>query len=202
MMDIKKQFRRTIYTTTREILFLLLHARITHCLVVFTVAIYIFVPYADLLTLEPIETLGGQWWGLVTALFIHIAPWHITANMLGLLIFGPPVERVFGAVQFLGFYLVSGVFAAFVTSIRGHGGAGASGALAGVIGALLIFTCVWRKQSDAGRGLFVMALVGSILFLFSGTIMKAAFGIYILDDAHISGFVFGLAVALILRHRL
>ena len=118
--------------------------------------------------------------------------------MLGLLIFGPLVERVLGAVRFLGFYLVSGILAIFVSSIRGNGGAGASGALAGVIGAMLIFTWVWRKQSNTGRGFFVMALVGSILFLFSGTIMRVAFAIYVLDDAHIAGFIFGLVLALIL----
>jgi len=203
-MDTHKQFCRTIYATAREMAFLLLYARMTYYLIVLTVAIYIiglFIPYEELLMLKPIETLRGQWWGLVTANFIHFAPWHITANMLGLLVFGPPVERVFGAKRFLGFYLVSGIFTMLFGSIRGHSGAGGSGALAGVIGAFVIFTCVWRKESDAGRGLFVLALAGSILFLFSGTIMRIAFGKHVFDDVHIVGFVFGLAVALIIWRR-
>ena len=203
MMDVKGQFCRTIYTTVKEMLLLLLHARTTHLLIGVTVAIYIiglFVPL-DVLSLEPIDTLEGQWWGIVTANFIHMALWHITANMLKLLIFGPPVERVFGAIRFLGFYLISGILALFVMSIRGHGGAGASGALAGVIGALVIFSWMWSNKSDAGRGLFTLTIAGSILFLLSGTIMKAAFGIRIADDAHITGFIFGLLVALILWYK-
>jgi membrane associated rhomboid family serine protease len=201
MMDITKQIRQTIYITIREMLFLLLHAHMTHLLIGVTIALYIIdliVPFSRVLILRPIETLGGQWWGLITANFIHYPQWHISGNMLCLLIFGPPVERVFGAIRFLGFYLISGILALFVMSIRGHGGAGASGALAGVIGALVIFSWIWRKKSDAGRGLFTLTIAGSILFLFSGTIMKAAFGIRVANDAHITGFVFGLIVALIL----
>ena len=203
-MNIKKQLWQTTYTTVREMLFLLLHARMTYYLIGVTVAVYViglFVPFNSVLLLRPIETLGGQWWGIITANFVHNALWHITGNMLGLLIFGPLVERVFGAIRFLGFYLISGILALFVVSIRGHGAAGASGALAGVIGALVIFAWVWRKKSDAGRGLFFLALAGSILFLWSGTIMRFAFGINIADDAHITGFVFGLLVALMLWYK-
>ncbi|MHC4265230.1 MAG: rhomboid family intramembrane serine protease [Planctomycetota bacterium] len=185
----------------REMLFLLLHAHMTHLLIVVTICLYIiglFVPLNSVLLLRPIDTLSEQWWGIITANFIHNALWHITGNMLGLLVFGPPVERVFGAIRFFCFYLISGILAMLVISIRGCGAAGASGALAGVIGTLVIFSSVWRKKSDAGRGLFTLTIAGSILFLFSGTILESTFGINIADDAHITGFVFGLLVALIL----
>ncbi len=196
-MDIIRQSRQTILNTTKEMLFLLLHPRMTHCLVGINVAIYIMQLFLAIERFLSFDTSQGQWWGIITASFLHEALWHITANMLGLMIYGPLVERVLRRSRFLSFYLICNLVAMFVVSFRG-GGYGASGALAGVIGASLVFAWIWRKQSDASLGFFVLALVGSILFLFSGTIMKCAFGIGVADDAHVAGYVFGLVVAIVL----
>ena len=83
-------------------------------------------------------TLGSDWWRLVTATFVHVGLLHLALNMWCLLTLGPIAERVFGRGLFFLLYLVSGV-AGSATSLLVHPlivGAGASGAIFGVAGAL------------------------------------------------------------------
>ncbi len=63
--------------------------------------------------LIPAEAASGRWWTLVTYMFLHSTGslYHIIFNMLGLMWFGPPVEREIGSHEFVSLYLVSGVAA-------------------------------------------------------------------------------------------
>ena len=91
----------------------------------------------------------GQWWRLLSAMFLHGSFVHILFNMIGLAAFGPIVERLYGARQYLLIYLVCGLvgnatslhFAALhAVSI------GASGAIYGVAGAY-VATLFWHRRS-------------------------------------------------------
>src|SRR5438093_1498249 len=84
-------------------------------------------------------TLGNDWWRLVTATFVHFGLLHLALNMWCLVTLGPIAERVFGRGSFLLLYLLSGI-AGSTTSLLVHPlivGAGASGAIFGVAGAVV-----------------------------------------------------------------
>jgi rhomboid protease GluP len=84
-------------------------------------------------------TTDGEWWRLVTSLFIHFGIVHLAANMIALAYFCPLVERLYGSVNYLFLYLLAGVGGS-LASIAWHpavNSAGASGAIFGMLGALL-----------------------------------------------------------------
>jgi membrane associated rhomboid family serine protease len=94
----------------------------------------------------------GEYWRLVTAMFLHIGIPHLLLNSLGLYIFGNLIEQVLGTVRFLAIYLVSG-FVASVTSFAFGSpvalAAGASGAIFGLLGAWLAYNLRRRSLSLA-----------------------------------------------------
>jgi membrane associated rhomboid family serine protease len=85
----------------------------------------------------------GSYWSLLTHQFLHGGWLHIVANMWTLWIFGDNVEDRMGPLRFIIFYLVCGVLAALtqvlVTPDATIPSVGASGAIAGVLGAYLLF---------------------------------------------------------------
>ena len=79
---------------------------------------------------------------LFTSMFVHGGLFHVAGNMLYLWIFGNNVEDAMGASRFVGFYLLSGLAAAFAQVLVNPTSAipmvGASGAVSGVLGAYLL----------------------------------------------------------------
>lgn len=78
----------------------------------------------------------------ITSMFLHGGLWHLLGNMLSLFVFGPNMEDRFGHVRFLAVYMACGL-AAGVTQIAFSAGSGipivgASGAIAGVMGAFFL----------------------------------------------------------------
>ncbi len=89
------------------------------------------------------ETFGplvaaGQWWRLVTAMFLHAGLFHIGMNMWCLFDLGPAVESLFSTPKFVVFYLATGI-GGFLLSCRFTPvpSVGASGAILGLIGVLI-----------------------------------------------------------------
>jgi membrane associated rhomboid family serine protease len=85
------------------------------------------------------RTTNGEWWRLVTSLFVHTGFLHLVANMLGLLQAGLLLERLVGRVAVAAVYLSAGVFAALVrlSASPVDVSVGASGAIFGIYGLLL-----------------------------------------------------------------
>ena len=121
---------------------------VTIVLLAFSVAGFLFglllssVDFHGLLARFGIVPADFAWPSLVTSLFIHAGWLHITANVVGLWLFGGNVEDVFGRSRFLAFYVLCGATAA-VAHLAAHPWSaaplvGASGALAGVMGAYLV----------------------------------------------------------------
>ncbi|TFW35542.1 rhomboid family intramembrane serine protease [Massilia horti] len=93
------------------------------------------------------QTLHGQWWRLVTSMFLHGSVLHIAFNMFALLQVGRLVERMFGSLRFFGLYMLSGVSGSLASVMwNPHvNSVGASGAIFGIIGGLLAF--IGRENS-------------------------------------------------------
>lgn len=88
---------------------------------------------------SPQIILMGQWWRLVTAIFLHAGLIHIGFNLWCLFDVGPMVESLFSAQKYVVLYLVTGVFGYVVSLFWAPGGVsiGASGAIMGLIGILI-----------------------------------------------------------------
>ncbi|MEM6891007.1 MAG: rhomboid family intramembrane serine protease [Pseudomonadota bacterium] len=118
--------------------------------------ILIFISYVGVM--QDARALNGIWWSyamipgrvmngdaeytLVTSMFLHGGVMHLVGNMLFLYIFGDNVEDTLGHWRFLGFYLAAGILAALSQLVTEPYSqvpmVGASGAIAGVMGAYLL----------------------------------------------------------------
>jgi rhomboid protease GluP len=91
------------------------------------------------------RTSNGEWWRLITALFLHSSALHLVVNLSALVTAAFVLERMVGPVGFAAIYVVSGMFSGlFNVSVSPMAvGAGATGAIAGVYG-LMLAACLWR----------------------------------------------------------
>ncbi len=156
---------------------------------------------------------GGNAVTLFTAMFMHGGWLHLFGNMLFLWIFGDNVEDRFGHGKFLIFYLLAGLAATFaqywVSPGSGIPNVGASGAIAGVLGAYILLFPQSRVNVLLGRQIvampaFLVLGMWIALQLVSGvgTIAatdESAGGIAYM--AHIGGFVSGLLMTFLFRGR-
>lgn len=146
---------------------------------------------------------------LLTAMFVHGGLLHLGGNMLFLWIFGDNVEDRFGHFRFLFFYLAAGVAASMVHILIEPGSivpmVGASGAIAGVLGAYFMLFPRAQVQTLVILPLFIsMARLPAVLFLgfwFLFQVLSSGLsaGAGIAWFAHIGGFVAGVAVALMYK---
>ncbi len=89
----------------------------------------------------PMYVAGGEWWRVVSSGFLHLSILHIVLNMLALYFIGLGLERVLGRWRYLAVYLLSllgGSAAIMLFAPVTGGAAGASGAIFGLMGALLV----------------------------------------------------------------
>lgn len=151
---------------------------------------------------------------LLTSMFMHGGIGHIVGNMLYLWIFGNNVEHRFGHVLFLLFYLFAGMVGSFAQIFLHPNSVipnlGASGAIAGVMGAYLVLFP--RNQINAVIFYHVVTVPAIVVLgMWIATQMVSGFGSIAATKAsaggvaymaHIGGFVAGLALALPFRFQL
>src|SRR5215203_6332623 len=154
---------------------------------------------------------------LFTSMFMHGGFLHIASNMLFLWVFGDNVEDKFGHIGFLIFYLVCGVIASLTHIFMNTGSnvpsVGASGAIAGVLGAYLVMFPGATIRTLVFLGPFILLPRISAIFMIGFWFLTQAFsGLASLGAtteqtsgvavwAHIGGFVAGFLLALVLRPR-
>ena len=143
------------------------------------------------------------------AMFIHAGWLHLLGNMLFLLIFGNNVEDRFGRLRYLIFYLASGYVATYAFALMNSGSVqplvGASGAIAGVLGAYLVLYPRARVWSLVPFLFFIPLRIPAWLVLGLWFVLQWVYAIGpaspggVAYVAHVFGFVFGLLVGLIVR---
>lgn len=142
----------------------------------------------------PVLVSNGEWWRLVTATFLHAPNFflHIIMNMFALYIFGPNVEELFGSLKFVAIYLAAGFFGSATSYALGPcavAGVGASGAIFGVIGVLLVV--LYRRR----RSQFVAASLRQLLGILAiNAVIGLLPGLNIDMWAHAGGLVAGIAL--------
>ena len=140
---------------------------------------------------------------LLTAMFMHGSWMHILGNMLYLWIFGDQIESLLGHGRFLGFYLICGLAASAAQILFGPGSVvpslGASGAIAGVLGAylvkfprnrvrVLVFRAITELPAMVVLGLWIVLQLVSQVSTPAGEATGVAY------MAHIGGFIAGLVL--------
>lgn len=110
--------------------------------------------------------MDGQWWRILSSMFLHIGFLHLFMNMLALYYLGTTVEKIYGSWRFLIIYFLSGIGGGLASfALTTNVSAGASGALFGLFGALLFFGVIYKKLffQTMGRGLLVIIAINIIL---------------------------------------
>jgi membrane associated rhomboid family serine protease len=149
--------------------------------------------------LEPAAVLvNGEYWRLLTALFLHYGPLHLAFNLYALWIIGPGLERALGALRFTICYLVAGIgSSAAVVMLRVVGLTqadelvGASGSVMGLVGAWAGFLLRNRHAPLAGKRLQNILVIVAIQTAFDLSTPQVSMA------AHLSGLLTGLVVGLI-----
>ena len=136
-------------------------------------------------------TKNGDYYRLFTSMFLHIGILHLLCNMYSLYIIGKEVENVFGKVKYLIIYLLSGIAGSILSLAFNHNTicAGASGAIFGLLGALLYFGYYYRTYLGATltRSIIPVIVLNLIIGFTSSGIDNAA---------HIGGLVGGILIAM------
>jgi membrane associated rhomboid family serine protease len=145
------------------------------------------------LALVPRAIAEGEWWRFFTPMVLHGGGFHILMNSLVLWIYGPHVEQAFGSARFIALYVVSG----FIGSVASYSfsdpfiiGVGASGAIFGITGVLLVY--LYRRRSSS----FVYAEMRNVMFFIGINLALGALIPGIDIWAHIGGLVAGMALGL------
>jgi len=178
-------------------------APITYTLIAVNVAIYLITaeqgagldsPGGSLLSrwiLFGPNVAHGDWWRLITAAFLHGGIYHLGGNMLSLFFIGRAVEQYLGTARYLGLYLVAG--------LAGSAGAllqaplvptlGASGAVFGILGAMLILE--WQITGRLAGQAMTWIVINLVI---SFSISNISWG------GHIGGLIGGILVTLGYAH--
>lgn len=131
----------------------------------------------------------GQYWRLVSGMFLHAGLTHLALNMYALYLFGFLIEHTFGRIRFIGLYFLCGVMAS-VTSFAfgppGVPGVGASGAIFGLLGAWVAFN-YRRRGMRFNRAQLQWAIMLIVLNLVLGFALAGVDNL-----AHVGGLLTGV----------
>ena len=135
----------------------------------------------------------GQVWRLVSSSLLHIGTWHIISNITATLIVGYAVESQLGSLKtalcFIGSAFISGLYMAFVYKLQEG-----EGASTGIYGLIAVFVMLAVKNGTVlFSGLPILALIVLAVYTVGGMLVGKATAF-----EHISGFVGGLLMGLIL----
>ena len=133
-------------------------------------------------------TFSGQYWRLFTNIFMHVSLTHLAMNMLALWSIGTILERLLPPLAFIGIYLLSGLFGSLASDVAtiNHNviSCGASGAILGIITALLAYCLINRTDLQE---MPIKSIVVSLLLTFGLGLLPS-----IDNMAHIGGAITGL----------
>ena len=163
----------------------------------------------DVIALQPANIFAGKYlWTFLTSMFMHGNFFHLFVNMLSLFFVGSLVEKILGQKRYLSFYLIAGLVAglffvllslAFPSDLNAYA-VGASGALFGLVGLLVLLTPnlpvyvmfipIPIKMKYAAPGLLI------VLWIISATT-----NLGIGNTAHLGGLIAGLIYGLYLKNK-
>ncbi|MFL5349362.1 MAG: rhomboid family intramembrane serine protease [Hyalangium sp.] len=156
--------------------------------------------------LQARAVMGGEWWRILAAQFLHSGTAHLVLNGLGLIVLGRYLEFALGRGRYLAVYLLSGT-GAMILLVLTHLSesqqdqlfVGASGGIMGLIGATAaVMLTGWRRERAqlARQRLSSIVLILGLQSFFDISMPQVSF------IAHVSGAAIGFLTALVLKHRI
>ena len=127
--------------------------------------------------------LQGEFWRLVTAIFVHNGFAHMLFNSFSLVLFGPGLERMFGKWRFIGIYLASGIIANIATLLLKppyYAHVGSSGAIFGLFG-VYIAMIVFRRELMSRQNSQIILTIAAIAFIMT----------FLQPNINVTGHLFG-----------
>ena len=139
-----------------------------------------------------------QFYRLITCVFLHFGIEHLFNNMITLAVIGNEVEHILGHAKFIIIYLLSGIGASFISAVYNMNvnhdlyiiSAGASGAIFGILGSLLVTSLLYHNIRT--RITPANIIIIAVLSIFNGYMN------YGIDNmAHIGGLLFGIIITFV-----
>lgn len=134
----------------------------------------------------------GQWWRVITSMFIHGGFTHVLFNMFSLFLFGPELEKIAGKMRFLTIYFLAGIFgvaATYLTQDPYYASVGASGAIYGIFGAFAALVYYTRHLFPQLKQIILPLIVISVIMSFITPNINIA--------AHLGGLITGFILGII-----
>lgn len=140
----------------------------------------------------PLVLFYGEYYRLITSVFIHIGVMHLFFNSYALYIFGTQIERVMGKVKYLIFFLLTGIGGNIVTFFFSFEtiSAGASGSLFGILGAFVYLIQHHKDMITPEGRKSILKLLGLNLVI---TFISPSISI----TAHLGGLIIGYLLSYI-----
>ena len=169
---------------------------ITYILLSINIIVYIMMliighdKFISMFGLYPPAVIDGQYYKLFTCMFLHANTFHLIFNMYALYIIGSQVETFFNKYKYLMIYLFSGVIAGLMSMIFTNAwSVGASGAIFGLLGALLYFGYHYRMYlGTVIKSQIIPIIIINLIIGFASTGIDNA--------AHIGGLIGGVIGAM------
>lgn len=140
---------------------------------------------------------AGELWRLPSSMFLHVGAVHLLLNMYALWILGKLVEQIYGPFRMFALYMIAGLVGALASALAGEPGisAGASGAVLGLLGALIAELGLHRHAyPERWRSV----LLGNLIFVAVAQVAIGFFYEAIDQSAHLGGLVSGALIALMI----
>jgi len=134
---------------------------------------------------------NGEWWRLLTPMFLHAGIAHLLFNMFSLFVFGPELEKVCGKMRFFTLYMLAGIFgniATYFLKEPTYAHVGASGAIFGIFGAFGALIYYTKKSIPELRQIVLPIIVISLVMTFLQPGINAT--------AHVAGLIVGFLIGL------
>jgi len=145
----------------------------------------------DHFALVPAQVAHGEWWRIVSSMFLHYGILHIGFNMWALFVIGGPLESMLGRLRFGVLYFLSGIGGSILSFSTGQvltPAAGASGAIFGIFGAF--FIVLRRRNLETGGVLGLIVVNLALSFTFSNIDWRG----------HVGGLIVGTIVGVVFAY--
>lgn len=167
---------------------------ITYILIFINILFYVLSiisnSFYNSMVLNPSKILNGEYYRLLSCIFMHGGIIHLLCNMYCLYVIGPQVESFFGKIKYIVIYLLSGIIGSLMSlSITNSISLGASGAIFGLLGSILYFGYHYRVYLSQAIKSQIIPLI--VLNLFLGFILSG-----VDNAAHIGGLIGGILVSM------
>ena len=174
---------------------------VTYILIVLNVMIYLFLTLYDktgniTFNFSNVRELvkQGEYYRLLTCMFLHANIYHLAFNMYALYVIGPQVEKYYGKTKYLFIYLISGLLGSLFSAVfmgPNTYSLGASGAIFGLLGSVAYFTYYYRATL---QGLLRSQVLPVIVLNLVISVMLKSIDL----SAHVGGLIGGILISMAL----